>query len=266
MGKDNIKKVVKKSTLAKDDSKKKTKSIPAKKVQQEETEEIKKAQEQFAEEAEDLELEDEVEEEGEEEVVPESQQTNKKKQQKKEEQPNEFSSGASVIPINLKKKAAEAKRKHLDADAGDRRVIYISRLPNGFYEPQLKKFFSQFGRVIAVALGRNPKTGKSRHYAFVEFARQDVAEIAAAAMDRYILGGHRLQCTLANEEKTEVMRNIKKIPEVGDRSRQIEFSERTAASLEGKTYDVIVEKLKANQEKIKAQLDKAGVTYEFPPF
>lgn len=59
-------------------------------------------------------------------------------------------------------------------------MIYIGRLPHGFYEEQIKKYFSQFGEVVNVRVSRNkkvphtpapphPQTGHPRHYAFVQF-------------------------------------------------------------------------------------------------
>ena len=40
---------------------------------------------------------------------------------------------------------------------------------------------------------RNKKTGRSKHYAFMEFADEHVASIAARTMDSYLLFGHVLQ-------------------------------------------------------------------------
>lgn len=40
------------------------------------------------------------------------------------------------------------------------------------------------------------KTGESKHYAFIEFASEDVAKIVAETMDNYLLSGSLLQCTL----------------------------------------------------------------------
>ena len=259
MVKDNAKaKVVKKTTVSTEKTKKKT-STTVKKVQRE-AEELKKQQQILPDEAEDLELETS---ETDEPVTADKETADKAKAADKK--PSEFESGAAVIPINLKTKKSEAERKHLDPDAGDNRVIFISRLPNGFYEPQLKSFFSQFGRVIAVNLARNPKTGKSRHFGFVEFARQDVAEIAAAAMDKYLLAGHRIACEMA-DEGTEVKNiNLKKIPQVGDYSRKNEFAEKLSKSLDAVSEEKTVEKFMKKQEKIKAALETVGVKYDFPP-
>jgi nucleolar protein 15 len=69
-----------------------------------------------------------------------------------------------------------------------------SRVPRGFFEPQMKKYFSQFGRVKRLRLSRNKKTGASKHYAFVEFQSSEVADIVARTMDNYLLFGHILRC------------------------------------------------------------------------
>ena len=48
-------------------------------------------------------------------------------------------------------------------------------------------YFSQFGRLKHVRLSRSKKTGKAKHYAFLEFNHASVAKIAAGAMDGYFL-------------------------------------------------------------------------------
>jgi nucleolar protein 15 len=72
-------------------------------------------------------------------------------------------------------------------------VVYISRVPHGFYEPQMAAYFSQFGPIDAIRLARNRKTGKSQHFAFIQFESASVADIVARTMDKYLLFGHLLQ-------------------------------------------------------------------------
>lgn len=74
------------------------------------------------------------------------------------------------------------------------KVIYLGRIPHGFYEHQMHGYFSQFGRVKRLRLSRNPRTGASRHYAFLEFESPAVARIVAQTMHNYLLFGHLLQC------------------------------------------------------------------------
>ncbi|CCC71145.1 hypothetical protein NCAS_0G02580 [Naumovozyma castellii] len=75
-------------------------------------------------------------------------------------------------------------------------ILYVSRLPQGFHERELSKYFSQFGDLKEVRLARNKKTGNSRHYGFIEFANKDDANIAQDAMNNYLVMGHLLQVRL----------------------------------------------------------------------
>ena len=65
----------------------------------------------------------------------------------------------------------------------------------------MKKYFSQFGRVLNLRLSRNKKTGASKHYAFVEFASAEVADIVARTMNNYLMFGHILKCALIPKEQ-----------------------------------------------------------------
>ena len=75
---------------------------------------------------------------------------------------------------------------------GTSNVLYIGHLPHGFFERQMREFFSQFGRVENVRLSRSKKTAKSKGYAFLQFQSVEVASIAAEAMDGYHMFGQKL--------------------------------------------------------------------------
>ena len=64
----------------------------------------------------------------------------------------------------------------------------------------MRGFFSQFGDVTNLRLSRSKRTGNSKGYAFVEFADADVARIAAATMDRYLMHGKQLVAHVAPPE------------------------------------------------------------------
>ena len=49
------------------------------------------------------------------------------------------------------------KRKKSKEDTSGRAVIYVGHIPFGFFEEQMKQFFSQFGNVTRLRLARNPK-------------------------------------------------------------------------------------------------------------
>eukprot|EP01101_Sappina_pedata_P006322 TRINITY_DN3100_c0_g2_i1.p1 TRINITY_DN3100_c0_g2~~TRINITY_DN3100_c0_g2_i1.p1 ORF type:complete len:191 (-),score=87.86 TRINITY_DN3100_c0_g2_i1:197-769(-) len=98
----------------------------------------------------------------------------------------------------------DAKRRKLERrqqrTGEGKGVIYLGRIPHGFYEGPMKKFFSQFGKVTRLRLSRNKKTGKSKHYAFIEFDCAAVAKIVADAMNGYLLMGHILKSKFMEPE------------------------------------------------------------------
>ncbi|WYZ37356.1 hypothetical protein EsH8_II_000862 [Colletotrichum jinshuiense] len=100
-----------------------------------------------------------------------------------------FKSGQDVGKIP---KFAKKQRKS-DGKKEEPGVVFISRLPHGFYEHELKGYFSQFGPISRLRLARNKKSGASKHYAFIEFAEESTAEIVAKTMDSYLLFGHILK-------------------------------------------------------------------------
>lgn len=65
--------------------------------------------------------------------------------------------------------------------------MYIKHLPHGFFEEQLKSYFTQFGAVTRLRLARSTRTLGSKGYAFIEFKYPEVAQIAAEAMNNYIM-------------------------------------------------------------------------------
>lgn len=65
----------------------------------------------------------------------------------------------------------------------------------------MRAYFSQFGDITRLRLSRNRITGRSKHYAFVEFASSAVAKIAAETMDNYLMFGHILKCKYIPSEQ-----------------------------------------------------------------
>lgn len=74
------------------------------------------------------------------------------------------------------------------------RVIYVGRIPHGFYEHQMRSYLSQFGLITNLRISRNKETGNSKHYGFVEFQDSQVAKIVASTMNNYLLSGSLIQC------------------------------------------------------------------------
>lgn len=104
-----------------------------------------------------------------------------------------------VKKLRKKKKTSSSDDKKKNGKAEYSGIIYVSRLPHGFHERELSKYFSQFGDLREVRLARNKKTGNSRHYGFIEFVNKDDAKVAQETMNNYLLMGHLLQVRLLNK-------------------------------------------------------------------
>ncbi|KAI0407033.1 hypothetical protein F4802DRAFT_555414 [Xylaria palmicola] len=105
-----------------------------------------------------------------------------------------------------------------ESDDSEPGVVYVGRIPRGFYEHQMREYFSQFGKVNKIRMSRNKATGQSKHFAFIEFAELGVAEIVAKTMDNYLLAGHILKVKMVPKSQVHeklwvgANRRFKKIP------------------------------------------------------
>lgn len=79
------------------------------------------------------------------------------------------------------------KRKRASKPIKNRGVVFIKHLPHGFFEEQMRNYFSQFGDVTRLRLVRSRRTGGSKGYAFVEFRFPEVAQVAAETMNNYLM-------------------------------------------------------------------------------
>lgn len=80
-------------------------------------------------------------------------------------------------------------------------VVYVGRIPHGFYEHEMREYFAQFGDISRLRLSRSRKSGASKHYAFVEFTSAGVASIVADTMNNYLMFGHILKCSVVPREQ-----------------------------------------------------------------
>ncbi|KAK4102651.1 RNA-binding domain-containing protein [Parathielavia hyrcaniae] len=108
-----------------------------------------------------------------------------------EDQVSTYKKGQDVGKVPKEKKA-----KSSGTSSGTPGVMYLARIPHGFYEHELRAYFGQFGDITRLRVVRNKKTGASRHRAFIEFADAEVADIAARTMDKYLLFGHILSAKI----------------------------------------------------------------------
>jgi len=83
-----------------------------------------------------------------------------------------------------------------------RGILYIGHIPLAFQEPEMTRFFEQFGKVTRLRLSRSKKNGNPRGYGWVEFEEECVARVVAETMHKYLLFGRTLVCHLVPPEKT----------------------------------------------------------------
>ena len=112
-----------------------------------------------------------------------------------------FQQGQAIPPLPR----AETTTKKLEgvkdgADEGPG-VVYVGRIPHGFYEHEMREYFSQFGDISRLRLSRSLKSGASKHYAFIEFTSAGVAQIVADTMNNYLMFGHILKCEVVAKER-----------------------------------------------------------------
>lgn len=140
------------------------------------------------------------------------------------------------------------------------------RVPHGFFEPQMKKYFSQFGRVLRLRLSRNKKTGASKHFAFIEFANGEVADIVAKTMHNYLMFGHILQCRVVPSEQVhpELFKGANERFKIDPRNQK-----ERAALARGATRDVWEKRVQRENKKrtgkAKGLLEEFGYEFNAPP-
>lgn len=96
------------------------------------------------------------------------------------------------------------KAKHqFNAVKLNRGVVLIKNLPHGFYEKQMRKYFSQYGEVTRLRMARSEQTGRSKHFAYIEFKYPEVAKVAAESLNNYIMFRQSLKTVYIPPEKQD---------------------------------------------------------------
>ncbi|KAM9342112.1 MKI67 FHA domain-interacting nucleolar phosphoprotein-like [Pholidichthys leucotaenia] len=165
----------------------------------------------------------------------------------------------------FKKKVQQAKKNRASKGPGlTPGVIYVSHLPRGLSEPQLKSYFGQFGKILRLRLSRSKKTGNSRGFAFLEFECDEVAKIVAETMNNYLMGERLIKCVVIPSEKVHEklfvgsQRMFKK-PSYPAVSRY--NKERTPQEVATMTS-----RLLRKESKLRKRLAAHGIDYDFPGF
>jgi len=186
---------------------------------------------------------------------------------------DEFASGALEISLDPKTNAkliaeVEANKKKVTEikPSDPRGVMYLGHLPYGFFEKQMRMFFEQFGVVTRIKLSRNKKTGKPKHYAFVEFLDPIVAKIVTDTMHGYIMFSRVLVCKEIPPDQVHpkmfVGANRRFIPKDTKTNHAKQVNKERTVSETAKRVKRLLER--ENQKRRKLQ--KLGITYDFPGY
>ncbi|KAE8679333.1 putative lysyl-tRNA synthetase [Hibiscus syriacus] len=143
-------------------------------------------------------------------------------------------------------------------------VLYIGRIPHGFYEKEMEAYFKQFGAIKSLRIARNKKTGKSKHFGFIEFENPQVAEVVADYMHNYLLFEHLLQVHIIPTEHVhpKLWRgfNYKYKPvDYVQIERQQHNKVRTLEE-----HKKLVEKILKQVVRRRKRIEAAGIDYECP--
>ncbi|MEE9281159.1 MAG: RNA-binding protein [Myxococcota bacterium] len=77
--------------------------------------------------------------------------------------------------------------------------LYIGNIPFSTTEPELREMFQKHGALESVNVITDRETGRSRGFAFVEFADESSARAAQEALDGTEMGGRSLRVNEAND-------------------------------------------------------------------
>ncbi|RDW60809.1 hypothetical protein BP6252_12192 [Coleophoma cylindrospora] len=165
------------------------------------------------------------------------------------------------INKKLKKQAKKAAEAAADEKPG---VVYIGRIPHGFYENEMRAYFKQFGDIKNLRLARNRKTGASKHIAWIQFESSAVAEIVAKTMDNYLLFNHILKVKVVPDEQLPANlfkganKRFKKVPWNKIAGRKL------AQGASETTWNKRVEKENKRRESKADKLKAIGYEFEAP--
>ncbi|TCD62214.1 hypothetical protein EIP91_007219 [Steccherinum ochraceum] len=116
------------------------------------------------------------------------------------------------LPIHIQHTEAERNRTH----AGDGNLnlppgvsarhggmqLYVGSLHFNLTESDIKQVFEPFGELEFVDLHRDPTTGRSKGYAFVQYKRAEDAKMALEQMEGFELAGRTLRVNTVHEKGT----------------------------------------------------------------
>ncbi|KAI0669834.1 splicing factor CC1-like protein [Trametes maxima] len=121
-------------------------------------------------------------------------------------------SGTVVMGLPIQIQHTEAERNRLHPGDGNLNLppgvsaphggmqLYVGSLHFNLTEADIKQVFEPFGELEFVDLHRDPMTGRSKGYAFVQYKRSEDAKMALEQMDGFELAGRTLRVNTVHEK------------------------------------------------------------------
>ena len=142
-------------------------------------------------------------------------------------------------------------------ESSESSVIYLGRIPHGFYESEMNSYFSQFGTIKNLILMRN-RRGASKHYAFIQFESHQVAKVVQETMDGYLLYNHLLICKVINKNTESLFKSkFRRLPHNKIERQKVNREKSEEEILKG------VKRLKESRDRKRRELRDKGIEYEF---
>lgn len=195
-----------------------------------------------------------------------------KKDEKVEKKADSKAERPRKTKANRFKEAMEAEEAEEPGEETEPRgVVFLGRIPRGFLEDQMKKYFSQFGEVTRFRLMRSRKTGGSKGYGFIEFRQESVAKIVAQTMHNYMIGDKTLVCEFKPKEECHKLfkgwREHIPDPRPGRREKQIaSYNHRPMVEVDGQAVPQLtqqqVQRRGLQKKKLKAKLKEMEIDYD----
>ncbi|KAG8818841.1 hypothetical protein FRC19_010288 [Serendipita sp. 401] len=114
------------------------------------------------------------------------------------------------LPIKIQLTEAERNRVHpgdllnlppgVSAPAGGPMQLYVGSLHFQLTEEEIRQVFEPFGELEFVDLHRDPITGRSKGYCFLQYRRPEDAKMALEQMDGFELAGRTLRVNTVHEK------------------------------------------------------------------
>ncbi|KAI0322641.1 hypothetical protein OF83DRAFT_1080075 [Amylostereum chailletii] len=123
-------------------------------------------------------------------------------------------SGTVVMGLPIKVQLTEAERNKTHPGDGNLNLppgvhaphgtmqLYVGSLHFNLTESDIKQVFEPFGELEFVDLHRDPMTGRSKGYAFVQYKRAEDARMALEQMEGFELAGRTLRVNTVHEKGT----------------------------------------------------------------